>query len=170
MPIAIVDYGAGNLRSVQKALHSFGIESILTKNSSEIVASSGVILPGVGAFDAAISELRKNNLEMAIGEAIALQKPFLGICLGYQMLFDESEEGKLKGLSILKGKVRKFNFEKSSFEKLSIPHMGWNNLKMEHKSELFSGTPSSSMVYFAHSYYCDPEDKLIIPTTHITGI
>lgn len=170
MYIAIIDYGAGNLRSVQKALQVLGFHAILTKDKSEIKAASGIILPGVGAFDAAISELRKSTFESAIDEVIARNIPFLGICLGYQMLFESSEEGKLKGFSIFKGPVKKFNFKKTPNESLAIPHMGWNRLLIKHKSPLFSGIESGSMVYFAHSYYPDPEDKMIVSTNTDYGI
>ena len=170
MYIAIIDYGAGNLRSVEKALQSLGFKAVLTKNKEEIRKSSGVILPGVGAFDAAISEIRKENLESVIEEAIGLGKPFMGICLGYQMLFEESEEGKLKGFSLLKGKVKKFDFTGTSFSNLSVPHMGWNRLLVKHASPIFNGIESGSMVYFAHSFYPDPSDSLIVSTTTDYGI
>lgn len=164
MFITIVDYGAGNLRSVQKALEALGFKAILTKDPREILSGHGIILPGVGAFDSAILELRKLKLEIVIEEAIAVGKPLLGICLGYQLLFDSSEEGKQKGLSILKGKVKKFDFNKTSFSNFSIPHMGWNGLIMKHNSSIFHGINSGAMVYFAHSYYCIPDDNLIIST------
>lgn len=164
MSIAIIDYGAGNLRSVEKALLKLGFESTLTKDKTAIRTARGIILPGVGSFDAALSELRKSNLEGVIEEAIALQKPFLGICLGYQMLFDSSEEGKLKGLGIIKGKVKKFDFNGTPFGNLSIPHMGWNRLLVRHRSPLYDDIRDGSMVYFAHSYYPVPEDEQVITT------
>jgi len=170
MFIAIIDYGAGNLRSVQKALEKLGFKAVLTKDKNEIRASSGIILPGVGSFDSAILELRKNNLETSIEESIALNKPFLGICLGYQMLFDESEEGKQKGLGIIKGRVKKFSFDKTPFENLAIPHMGWNRLIIRHPSGVFNGIVSGSMVYFAHSYYPEPDDKMVVSTDTDYGI
>lgn len=170
MHIAIIDYGTGNLRSVEKALQTLGFSAVLTRDKSEIRASGGIILPGVGAFDAAITDLRKNGLENIIEESIGLNKPFLGICLGYQMLFSESEEGKLKGLGLLKGKVKKFNFAGTAFSSLSVPHMGWNRLFIKHESPLFSGIPSGSMVYFAHSFYPEPNDALVVTTVTDYGI
>ncbi len=170
MYIAIVDYGAGNLRSVQKALQVLGFDAVLTKDKSEIRRANGVILPGVGAFDSAITELRKDKLESIIEEVIGVGKPFMGICLGYQMLFEESEEGKLKGLSLLQGKVKKFNFSNIPSSSLSIPHMGWNRLVIKHPSPVFIGIESGSMVYFAHSFYPDPKDNMIVSTTTDYGI
>lgn len=170
MSIAIIDYGAGNLRSVEKAIQSLGYKAVLTKDKSRIRSAKGVILPGVGAFDSAISELRKENLETVIGEVIGLGKPLLGICLGYQMLFEGSEEGKLKGFSIFSGNVKKFNFKGSAFGSLSIPHMGWNSLIIKHGSPIFDGIVSGSMVYFAHSFYPDPKDSMIVSTTTDYGI
>ncbi len=170
MYIAIIDYGAGNLRSVQKALQMLGFQSVLTKDKSEIRKSSGVILPGVGAFDSAVSELRKENLESVIEELIGLSRPFLGICLGYQLLFESSEEGKLSGLALFSGTVKKFNFKGTSFSSLSVPHMGWDRLLIKHKSPIFDGIASGSMVYFAHSFYPEPKDQMIISTTTDYGI
>ena len=133
MFIAIIDYGAGNLRSVEKALKKLGFKSVITKDKAEIMSASGIILPGVGAFDAAVKELRSKGLELVIQEIIAKDIPFLGICLGYQLLFENSEEGKEKGLSILKGKARKFDFSKIGLN-LSVPHMGWNQLLIKNTS------------------------------------
>lgn len=170
MSIAIINYGAGNLRSVEKAFEKLGFQAEITKDITTIKNADGIVLPGVGAFDAAISELRKEKLENIIFEVIGSGKPFLGICLGYQMLFDSSEEGKLKGFGILKGQVKKFNFKGSSFENLSIPHMGWNRLLLKHKSPVFSGIISGSMVYFAHSFYPVPVDDMIVSTSTDYGI
>lgn len=170
MSIAIIDYGAGNLRSVEKALQLLGFPAILTKDRAEILSAKGIILPGVGAFDAAITELRKNSLETVIEEVIALNKPFLGICLGYQLLFDESEEGKLKGFGLIPGKVKKFNFKNTPFSALSVPHMGWNSLILHHQSPLFNGISAGAMVYFAHSYYPDPKDRMVVSSTTDYGI
>ena len=168
--ISIIDYGAGNLRSVQKALEKLGFQARLTKDKNLIRSSKGIILPGVGSFDAAISELRKSTLEMVVEEVIALGKPFLGICLGYQMLFEESSEGKQKGFGILKGKVKKFDFKGQPFEHLTIPHMGWNRLLVKHKSPLTEGISDGSLVYFAHSYYPAPANPDIISTETDYGL
>ena len=168
--ITIIDYGAGNLRSVQKALEKLGFPAQLTKDKNLIRSSKGVILPGVGSFDAAITELRNHTLEMAIEEVIALGKPFLGICLGYQMLFEESEEGRQKGFGILKGKVKKFDFKDQPFSHLTVPQMGWNRLLIKHKSALTEGLSDGSWVYFAHSYYPSPSNSDIILTETDYGI
>ncbi len=110
MSIAIIDYGSGNLRSVQKAFQKLGFQAEITRDKTTIRSAKGIVLPGVGSFDAALKELRERGLEGAIEEAIALNKPFLGICLGLQHLFETSEEGKQRGLGILKGEVKKINF------------------------------------------------------------
>ncbi|MBI5700567.1 imidazole glycerol phosphate synthase subunit HisH [Candidatus Saganbacteria bacterium] len=170
MPIAIINYGAGNLRSVEKAFEKLGFHAEITKDNTAIKNADGIVLPGVGAFDAAMSELRKENLEKVIFEVIGLGKPFLGICLGYQMLFDSSEEGNLKGFGILKGQVKRFDFNNSSFVNLSVPHMGWNRLLLKHRSPIFSGIISGSMVYFAHSFYPVPVDDMIISSSTDYGI
>ncbi len=164
MSIAIIDYGAGNLRSVQKALQKLGYDAVLTKDRTEIRTAKGVVLPGVGSFDAAMTELRSSNLEGVIEEVIALGKPFLGVCLGYQMLFESSEEGKLRGFGILEGGVKKFDFAGSKIYKLSVPHMGWNRLLIKHRSPLLDDILDGSMVYFAHSYYPVPKDGFIVST------
>ncbi len=164
MSIAIIDYGSGNLRSVQKAFQKLGFSAEITKDKSTIRGAKGIVLPGVGSFDAALKELREFGLEGAIEEAIALRKPFLGICLGLQHLFETSEEGKQRGLGILKGEVKKFNFSGTPWENLSIPHMGWNRLLIKHRSPIFEGIEEGSMVYFAHSYYAVPKDEMIVAT------
>lgn len=164
MSIVIIDYGAGNLRSVQKGFQQIGISTEITRDKSLIHNATGIVLPGVGSFDAAINELRSNGLEAAIEEAIALGKPFLGICLGMQHFFESSEEGKQNGLSILAGKVKKFAFAGTPWSNLSIPHMGWNRLLIKHRSPLFEGIEDGSMMYFAHSYYAVPIDEGIIST------
>ena len=170
MSVAIVDYGAGNLRSVQKAFQKVGISAEITKDKNTIRSAKGVVLPGVGSFDPAISDLRQGGLEGVIEEAIALGKPFLGICLGMQHLFGSSEEGKLKGLSILPGSVKKFNFSGTPWSNLSVPHMGWNRLSFKHRPPLFEGIEEGDMMYFAHSYYAVPEDDSIIATKTDYGI
>jgi glutamine amidotransferase len=163
MSIAIIDYGAGNLRSVQKAFQKLGFQASLTRDKAEIRSAQGVVLPGVGSHDAAVEELRQTNLETVIEEVIARGIPFLGICLGYQMLFESSEEGKLHGLGLLEGATKKFNFAGTPWEEeLTVPHMGWNRLLFKHHSPLFAGIPEGSMVYFAHSYYPDPKDPLVV--------
>ncbi len=161
MSIAIIDYGAGNLRSVQKAIEKLGFTAEITRDKKAIKGAKGIILPGVGSFDAAIKELRQFGLEAAIEEAIALGKPFLGICLGLQHLFENSEEGKENGLGILKGKVVKFKPQQNQ----SVPHMGWNRLLPKGFCPLFKGIEPGSMVYFAHSYYVVPDNQEIVAST-----
>ena len=178
MSIAIIDYGAGNLRSVEKGFQAIGAKAEISKDKTFIRSAKGIVLPGVGSFDAALTELRNLGLEKLIEEAIALNKPFLGICLGMQHLFDSSEEGKLKGLQILKGKVVRFNFSSPHIpsvpsipsSSLSIPHMGWNRLLFKHKSPIFEGIEEGTMMYFAHSYYVVPEDEGIVAAETDYGI
>jgi len=157
--IAIVDYGMGNLMSVQKALEKLGAKTILTNNPETISKSKKLILPGVGAFGDAVKGLKAHNLENSIRDFIKSNKPFLGICLGLHILFEESEESTdVKGLGILKGKVAKFKTN------LKVPHMGWNSIKIMKKSPILKNIDSGSYVYFVHSYYVEPRDKKTILT------
>ncbi|MFH1361333.1 MAG: imidazole glycerol phosphate synthase subunit HisH, partial [bacterium] len=158
MSIVIIDYGSGNLRSVEKAFQKFGFPATVSKDRAAIRAASGLVLPGVGSFDAAIKELKEAGLEVIIEEAIALGKPFLGICLGMQHLFESSEEGELKGLGLFKGSVKKFKLDKG----YSVPHMGWNRLLIKKPAPIFEGIENGNMVYFAHSYYVVPTDDSVI--------
>ena len=159
-PITIVDYGMGNLGSVQKAFQAIGIDSAFTQNPNEIEKANGLVLPGVGAFDAARHNLDKFGLTEAIQQYIQAKRPFLGICLGLQLLFEKSEEGRLPGLGIYKGIVKRFQ---SNDPHIKIPHMGWNNIQVKKRETLFlQEIPSSSFVYFVHSYYVDPLDKSIV--------
>ncbi len=157
--IVIVDYGMGNLRSVQKAFELFCPKVKVSSSAKDISAASKVVLPGVGAFGKAMEELQKKGLVGALKDAIKSGKPFLGICLGIQLLFLESEEaGRVKGLGILEGKVRKFDNSSG----LKIPHMGWNRIKIKDqysRSRILEGVPDESHMYFVHSYYVEPEDK-----------
>ncbi len=170
MSIAIIDYGSGNLRSVQKAFEKLGFSAEITKDKAAIRGAKGVVLPGVGSFDAAIKELRQLGLESAIEGSIAMGKPFLGICLGMQHLFGSSEEGKERGLGLLDGDVRKFKFKGSAWADLSVPHMGWNRLLVKHRSHILEGIEDGSMVNFAHSYYVDPKDQMQVATRTDYGI
>jgi glutamine amidotransferase len=166
--IAIIDYGMGNIHSVKKALEHFGAKIIITNNPKDIEASDKAILPGVGAFDDAMAELKKRKLIPALIEHIRNKKTFLGICLGMQLLLEESEEAnKSKGLGILKGKVTRFPDKKS----YAVPHIGWNQLKIERSdSPLLKGIPDQSYAYFCHSYYPRPKDTGIVATTTDYGI
>lgn len=152
--ISIIDYGAGNLKSVEKALRYLNVDSKVTFDSDEINKSDGVILPGVGAFPMAMESLKKRGLDKVILDIAKEDKPFLGICLGMQMLFDVGEEiEETKGLGIIKGRVREI------YGDVKIPHMGWNSLIINKRNKLFEGIPDSSYVYFVHSYYAEVENK-----------
>ncbi|MBW4670670.1 MAG: imidazole glycerol phosphate synthase subunit HisH [Cyanomargarita calcarea GSE-NOS-MK-12-04C] len=156
--IAVVDYGMGNLHSVCKGLEKAGAFPKITNSPKDLVAADAIVLPGVGAFDPAVQHLRSRGFEEPIKEAIESGKPFLGICLGLQMLFDASEEGRQPGLGIIKGKVRRFRPEPG----ITIPHMGWNQLEFtQPKSNLWEHLPSNPWVYFVHSYYVDPIDSQV---------
>ncbi|MEH2027145.1 imidazole glycerol phosphate synthase subunit HisH [Nostoc sp.] len=164
--IAVVDYEMGNLHSVCKGLEKAGATPNVTYSPKELEQADAIILPGVGSFDPAVQHLRSRGLEQPIKEAIASGKPFLGICLGLQILFESSAEGTQPGLGIIKGKVRRFRPEPD----ITIPHTGWNQLEMtQAKSILWEHLPSDPWVYFVHSYYVDPIDPLIRAATVTHG-
>ena len=164
--IAVIDYDMGNLHSACKGLEKAGATPNITDSPQEIEKADGVVLPGVGAFDPAILHLRERNLEKPIKNAIDSGKPFLGICLGLQILFDTSEEGKEVGLGIIAGKVRHFQKE----ENISIPHMGWNKLEFKQKNlPLWQNLSNNPYVYFVHSFYVDPLDPTVIAATITHG-
>jgi imidazole glycerol phosphate synthase, glutamine amidotransferase subunit len=153
--IAVVDYGMGNLHSVCKGLENVGAVPKITDSPAIIEQADAVVLPGVGSFDPAMQNLRSRNLIEPIKRAIASGKPFLGICLGLQILFESSEEGVEPGLGVIAGKVRRFRSEPG----LTIPHMGWNQLQFTQPDlPLWQNLPSDPWVYFVHSYYVDPVD------------
>lgn len=157
--IAIIDYDAGNIRSVEKALVSLGQEVKITGNPEEILRADKVILPGVGAFGDAMSNLNRCNLVPVIHEVVKKGTPFLGICLGLQLLFERSDETPgVDGLGILKGEILRI----PAAEGLKIPHMGWNSLHFENNGRLFKGLPEHSYVYFVHSYYLKAEEEEIV--------
>jgi imidazole glycerol-phosphate synthase subunit HisH len=162
MSIVIIDSGTANLRSVQKAFQQLGSVAPITQNKSEIINAQGIILPGVGSFDSGINELRSKGLEEAIMQAVASGKPFLGICLGLQILFKESQEGREKGLGILEGSVAKFNFDNTLYSDLKVPHMGWNRIIKKKESPLLQGINNGDMFYFVHSYYVNPANQDIV--------
>ena len=157
--IAIIDYDAGNIKSVEKALHCLGQKAVVTGDKETILSAEKVILPGVGAFGDAMNTIRERGLERVIHEVVEQGTPFLGICLGLQLLFERSEEAPgAEGLGILKGKILKIP-EK---EGMKIPHMGWNSLHLEHNGRLFRGIPEGAYVYFVHSYYLKAADEQIV--------
>lgn len=165
--IAIIDYGAGNLQSVKKAFDFIGAESVITDNPEIIKDCDRILLPGVGSFGDAMESMTEKNLVEVIRNEALSGKPFLGICLGLQLLFEESEESPgVKGLGIFKGKIKKFPAHMG----LKIPHIGWNSLLIKQKDTLFKGIPENSYVYFVHSYYLHAEDENEIATVTNYGI
>ena len=168
MKIAIIDYGLGNMHSVAKSIQICGAETIITNKKSEISSADKIVLPGVGAFDEAMRELKKRDLISVVLEQINCKKPFLGICLGMQLLLESSQEAKInQGLGIIKGQVVKF----SAGQAFKVPHMGWNDCKVVAKDcLLFSGISANSQVYFCHSYYPQPSDKTVIAATSNYGL
>ena len=160
--IAIIDYGMGNLRSVQKGLERVGFDAVVTRDLGQIQSSGGVVLPGVGAFSACMENLGKFGLIEPIRDAVRQQKPFLGICLGFQLLFSESEEfGKQMGLDLFAGRVVGFH----ASQDLKVPHMGWNRIDKKQDSPFLEGISSGDYVYFVHSFYVVPDDSSIVATT-----
>jgi imidazole glycerol-phosphate synthase subunit HisH len=160
--IAIIDYGMGNLRSVQKGFQRVGYQAEVTRDSGKILAARGVALPGVGAFSACMENLGRFELIEPICEIIRQKKPFLGICLGFQLLFSESEEfGKQKGLDFFPGKVVGFHPD----DGLKVPHMGWNRIEKKKESPFLEGLSNGDYVYFVHSFYVVPEDPSVVATT-----
>ena len=157
----IIDYGAGNIKSVEKALLSLGQEVVITDDADTILNAERIILPGVGAFGNAMAQLEKTGLDEVIREAVRRKIPFLGICLGLQLLFEKSDEALgVKGLGVLKGEVKKIPAKKG----LKIPHMGWNSLHFAHNGKLFQGIEEGAYVYFVHSYYVDTDSQYITTT------
>jgi glutamine amidotransferase len=158
--IALVDYGMGNLRSVQKAFESHGAKPKLTSRAADIEKADKIILPGVGAFGQAMLELKKRRLLPVLKEKIQSGTPYLGLCLGLQLLFSSSEEGNVKGLGILPGRVRRFTGS------LKVPHMGWNTVSLKKKDcPLMEGVGKQDYFYFVHSFYAVPEQKDPVLTT-----
>lgn len=165
--IAIIDYGAGNIQSVYKALRHIGAECVVTSDKEVIMNADGAILPGVGAFGDCMENMETTGTKQAALDFIASGKPFLGICLGLQLLFPASEESAgVEGLSVLKGKIRKI----PDGEGLKIPHMGWNSLDILKKDGIFKGIDESPYVYFVHSYYLDADDKDIVAAQTEYGV
>ena len=160
--VAIIDYDAGNIGSVEKAVRLLGSDAVLTDDRDQLLSADHVILPGVGAFGDAMAKIRERNLEPVIREIVAKGTPFFGICLGLQLMFERSEESPgVKGLSLLPGKILRL----PEGEGRKIPHMGWNDLAFPKPSRLFAGIPEGSFVYFVHSYYLKAGDEGIVAAT-----
>ncbi|MBQ8804607.1 MAG: imidazole glycerol phosphate synthase subunit HisH [Tyzzerella sp.] len=165
--IAIIDYDAGNIKSVEKALQRMGADVVITKDAEEILQADKVILPGVGAFGDAMANLKKYNLDDVIYKVVENGTPFLGICLGLQLLFERSDETPgVDGLGILKGEILRI----PECGDLKIPHMGWNSLKLQNQGRLFAGLSEESYVYFVHSYYLKAEEEEIVKATAEYGV
>jgi imidazole glycerol-phosphate synthase subunit HisH len=169
--IAIIDYGMGNLRSVQKGFERMGREAVVTSDAKTILSAGKVVLPGVGAFPDCMRNLEEYGLIDVVKQSINSGKPFLGICLGLQLLFTESEEfGISKGLDIIKGRVVRFKgpaFETRDLklETLKVPHMGWNSVQIKRRPPALADVPDNSNFYFVHSFHVVPDDKSVIATT-----
>jgi len=171
--IAIIDYGMGNLRSVEKGFQKVGVDVTVTNKPGIVNNADAVVLPGVGAFKDCMRELSDLKLIDAVVDSIKKGKPYLGICLGLQALFSESVEfGRCKGLDVLRGSVVRFDFggqklktPNSQLSTLKVPHMGWNEINIRKDNPLFKGIPDKSYFYFVHSFYVVPEDKTIISAT-----
>ncbi len=159
--ICIIDYGMGNLRSVQKALERVGYPAVVSSDPAQIGAADKLVLPGVGAFEDAIAELHRRRLVEPILEAIRASKPLLGICLGLQLLFEVSHEnGRHTGLGVLRGEVVRFNPPPG----YSVPHMGWNQLRIVREAPILTGLNDGTYMYFVHSYYVVPGDAEVVAT------
>jgi glutamine amidotransferase len=165
--IAIIDYGMGNLRSVQKGLERVGFAAEVTRDPERIALAPGVVLPGVGAFGACMHNLTAYGLAEPVRDVVQRGTPFLGICLGMQLLFDESEEfGPVKGLGIFRGRVVRF----ADTPGLQVPHMGWNQIRKRQDVEHLRGIDDGAFVYFVHSYYVVPADPSLAATSTEYGV
>jgi len=173
--IVIIDYGLGNLGSVKNTLDKLGIDSMISKSKNEIRNSNAIILPGVGSAGQGMENLKKNNLDIVLVDEIKNGKPFLGICLGMQLLFSKSEEGNTGCLNIIKGSVKKFN------SGLKVPQIGWNGIEYQRSNiknqndkskikNLFNDISDKSSFYFVNSYYCQPDDESIVAAKTEYGI
>lgn len=164
--IVIIDYGMGNLRSVQKAFEQVGCNAVVTADPAVVAGADKLVLPGVGAFRDCMRNLEEGGFVAPIRAHVAAGKPFLGICLGLQLLFTESEEfGCHRGLDIIPGKVVRFpDGMRTGGEPLKVPHMGWNRIAMRRPAPLYGGVPEDSFVYFVHSYYVVPADPAVVAT------
>ncbi|MFI3200715.1 MAG: imidazole glycerol phosphate synthase subunit HisH [Eubacteriales bacterium] len=164
--VAIIDYDAGNIKSVENAVHSLGVDTITSRDCTVIAKADHVILPGVGAYADAMEKLEKYELIPVIWQVIQSGTPFLGICLGLQLLFESSEEGNGKGLGILKGNIIKIPDDNG----LKVPHIGWNSLEINPRSQLLQGLPEEAYVYFVHSYYLKAQQEEIVAAKTEYGV
>jgi glutamine amidotransferase len=155
--VVIIDYGVGNLRSVEKAFSATGCEAIISSDESVLRAAQRLVLPGVGAFGACMRALKERGFDRLVQERAREGTPVLGVCVGMQLLFDESDEfGSTAGLGLLKGSVRRFEND------LVVPHVGWNRIHQKQEHELFAGIADGSFCYFVHSFYCQPMDERVV--------
>jgi imidazole glycerol-phosphate synthase subunit HisH len=155
--ITIIDYGVGNLRSVEKAFAATHCEAIVSSKETDLRAAQKLVLPGVGAFGACMRALSERGFDELVRERVEAGTPLLGVCVGMQILFEESDEfGATPGLGLLRGRVRRFSDE------LVVPHVGWNRIQQRQSHVLFDGVENGSFFYFVHSYYCEPEDKSVV--------
>lgn len=161
--VAILDYGFGNLRSVQRAVERVGGAAVVTGDPETVRAADALVVPGVGAFGACVAGLRDAELDGTVREIVASDRPVLGVCLGMQVLFDWGEEGPADGLGILRGKVRRLP------QGLTVPHMGWNEIRWRGEHPLNEGIPGGTLFYFVHSYVCEPEEDVVVGETDYGG-
>ncbi len=165
--VAVIDYGAGNLMSVKKALDFIGVENDITSDKNKIKNADHIILPGVGSFGDAMASMEKSGLVETVKEVALSGKPFLGICLGLQLLFEKSDESKnVKGLSLLDGEISIIPREKG----LKVPHVGWNSVSIKQKNGIFKDIPDNSYFYFVHSYYLNGADEKVVAGTTEYGV
>ena len=162
MKIHIIDYDAGNIESIRNALKKIGCEPVTTNNPKDLFKAKAIIFPGQGSFPAAMKKLNKNGIDKALIELINNKMPFIGICLGLQLMFTKSEEGECKGLDLFKGTVPKIP------DSVKVPHIGWNNVSFNKSHPIFNGIPDNSYFYFLHSYYVNPDnlDNIIAQTNY----
>lgn len=157
MSVAIIDYGVGNLRSVEKAFAAMGCEAIVSSDERVLREAERLVLPGVGAFGACMKALKERGFDQLVKERTSAGTPLLGVCVGMQLLFDESEEfGSTQGLGLLRGSVRRFGNE------LVVPQVGWNRIQQKRRHALFEGIANGSFCYFVHSFYCEPVDESVV--------
>jgi glutamine amidotransferase len=156
--VAVIDYGVGNLRSVEKAFATTGYDAVVSGDENVLRAAERLVLPGVGAFAACMKALKERGFDQLVRQKVSEGTPLLGVCVGMQMLFEESDEfGSTAGLGLLRGKVRRF----SDDLELVVPHVGWNRIQQRQSHALFERVPNGSFFYFVHSYYCEPDDSSV---------